>query len=44
MKSAQIGKAMRDPEASLRIVCGSSKPIHTPATTLDEKPTNHASR
>ena len=36
MKSAQIGKAMRLPEAFARIVDGSSKPTHTPATTCAE--------
>ena len=43
MKSAQIGSAYRAPYPSGPIVAGLSNPTHTPATSDDEKPTNHAS-
>ena len=43
MKSAQIGSAYRAPYPSGPIVAGLSKPTHTPATSVDENPTNHAS-
>src|SRR3954464_10408005 len=43
MKSLQIGSAKREPYPSRAIVLGWSNPTHTPTTTDDEKPTNHAS-
>src|SRR5688572_8103853 len=43
MKSAQIGSAYRAPYPSGPMVAGLSNPTQTPATSDEEKPTNHAS-
>src|SRR5439155_17825792 len=43
MKLAQAGTATSAANPFGRIVRGSSKPTHTPATSLGVKPTNHAS-